>query len=40
MIINSNKVTPEFLDTLKIKDKAYFISLKDYKGFRLSLIHI
>ena len=37
MIINSNKVTPEFLDTLKIKDKAYFISIEDYKGFRIKV---
>ena len=37
MIIRSNQVTPEFLDTLKIKDKAYFISLEDYKGFRIKV---
>ena len=37
MIIKSNKVTPEFLDTLKIKDKAYFISIEDYKGFRIKV---
>ena len=37
MRIRSNQVTPEFLDTLKIKDKAYFISLEDYKGFRIKV---
>ena len=37
MIIKSNKVTPEFLDTLKIKDRAYFISIEDYKGFRIKV---
>ncbi len=37
MRIRSNQVTPDFLDTLKIKDKAYFISLEDYKGFRIKV---
>lgn len=37
MIINSNKVTPEYLQTLTIKDKPYFIRVDEYKGFRIKV---
>ena len=37
MKINSNQVTPEYLETLKPKDNVYFVSFDDIKGFRIKV---
>ena len=37
MQINSNKVSYQYLESLPIKDKAYFITLIDYKGLRIKV---
>ena len=37
MKINSNKVSYQYLESIPIKDKAYFITLTDYKGLRIKV---
>ena len=37
MQINSNNVSYQYLESLPIKDKAYFITLTDYKGLRIKV---
>ena len=37
MLIKSNEITVDFINAIAIKEKAYFISVIEYKGFRIKV---
>ena len=37
MLLKSKQITADFINAIPIKEKAYFISIIEYKGFRIKV---